>query len=71
MDEGDLDFLGQGHWRKRIHQIKQGLRSSTSEPSLVIPEQIKPYGTELRPKRDLDRVKTLMPKRAIASAPLP
>ena len=51
MSEGDLDYLGQSYWRKRIHQIKQELRSSPSEPSLAIPEQTKAYGTELKPKR--------------------
>ena len=71
MSEKDLDYLGYGYWRKRIHQIKQEFRSSASEPSLVIPEQVKAYGTGTRPKRDLDSIKPPMPKREIASPPRP
>ena len=61
MTEGNLDYLGQSYWRKRIHQIKQELRSSSAEQRLIIPEQVKPYGTELKPKRDRDSGKPASP----------
>lgn len=69
MSEGNLDYLEHSYWRKRIHQLKQELRSNTSEVSLVIPEQVKTDGTELKPKRNLNSVKPTLPKPAIASAP--
>ena len=67
MTEGDRDYLGHGYWRKRIHQIKQELRSATTKPSLSIPEQAKPYGTELKPKRDPHGGRPAIPKSEIAS----
>ncbi len=69
MTEGDRDYLGHGYWRKRIHQIKQELRAAATEPSPSIPEQAKPYGTELKPKRDRYGGRPAMPKRAHASEP--
>lgn len=70
MSEGPLDFLGQGDWRKRIHQLKQELRSSTSkQKSLTIPEQPKAYGTELNPKRILPSDKPPKPIPEIAASP--
>ena len=69
MTDGALDYLGQGYWRKRIHQIKQELRAATTEPSLSIPEQAKPYGTELKPKRILPNGKPPRSTPEIASAP--
>ena len=59
MTESNFDLLGQADWRKRVHQLKQELRSTESDPQLVVPEQVKGYGTELKPKR------------AAGSAPLP
>ena len=51
MTEGGFDYRGQRDWLKRIHQLKKELRSATSEPSLIIPQAAKAYGTELNPKR--------------------
>lgn len=51
MTESNLDFLGQGDWRKRLHQLKQELRGKPSEHRPAIPEQVKGHGTELKPKR--------------------
>ena len=53
MTDGDLDYLGQGYWRKRIHQLKHEFRSTASDHRLTLPEQAKPYGAERKPKRDL------------------
>ena len=69
MTEGDLDFLGKGDWRKRIHQLKLELRSNPSKQSLTIPEQPKAYGIELKPKRILPSDKPPKPIPAIASPP--
>ena len=52
MSDGDFDFLGQGYWRKRVHQLKLELRSDASGANLSLPEAAKAYGTELKPKRD-------------------
>lgn len=51
MTERHFDFLGQGDWRKRLHQLKQELRGKPSEHRPAIPEQVKGHGTELKPKR--------------------
>lgn len=69
MSEGDLNYLGQRYWRKRIYQIKQAFRSSTPEQSLNISEQTKAYGTELKPKRILHSAQPPRPKPEIASEP--
>ena len=69
MTTGDLDFLGHADWRKRIHQIKQELRSATPKQSRTFPEQAKPDGTELKPKRDRHSAKPASPTREIASKP--
>ena len=65
MTASNVDFLGHADWRKRIHQLKQELRSGNPEQRLIIPEQGKAYGTDRKGKPGLPSSKSTIPNREI------